>query len=68
MACDGKKEGNLWLYSGVIPFQASGQHGFAVRILPKNADLASPYEPGLICWGLCPVASARATDLFSREL
>jgi starch phosphorylase len=51
MTCDGKKEGNFWLYSGAIPFQASGQHGFAVRILPKSADLANPFEPGLICWG-----------------
>ena len=51
MTCNGKVEGNLWQYSGQIPFLASGQHGFAVRILPKNGDLASPYEPGLICWG-----------------
>ena len=51
MTNDGGREGNSWLYSGVIPFQASGQHGFAVRILPKNSDLSNPYEPGLICWG-----------------
>ena len=51
MTSSGKTDGNLWLYSGTLPFQASGQHGFAVRILPKNADLANPYEPGLICWG-----------------
>jgi starch phosphorylase len=51
MTCDGGREGNAWLYSGVIPFQASGQHGFAVRILPKNADLSNPYEPGLLTWG-----------------
>ena len=25
--------------------------GYAVRVLPRNADLASPFEPGLVCWG-----------------
>jgi starch phosphorylase len=43
--------GSVWLFNGVIPFRASGQHGFAVRVLPKNNDLASPFEPGLVCWG-----------------
>jgi starch phosphorylase len=51
MTSSGKVDGNFWQYSGQIPFLASGQHGFAVRILPKNADLANSYEPGLICWG-----------------
>jgi starch phosphorylase len=37
-------------YTGSIPCRASGQHGFAVRILPKNEDLVDPYEPGLILW------------------
>jgi starch phosphorylase len=45
------KDGSAWVYSGVIPCRSSGQHGFAVRVLPKNADLANPFEPGLVCWG-----------------
>jgi starch phosphorylase len=40
-----------WLYTGTIPCATSGQHGFAVRVLPRHGDLASPYEPGLVCWG-----------------
>jgi len=40
-----------WLFQGSIPCRSSGQHGFAVRVLPRNEDLANPYEPGLVCWG-----------------
>ena len=45
----GQQEGEHF-YTGSIPCRASGQHGFAVRILPKNEDLVDPYEPGLILW------------------
>ncbi|MDO8302990.1 MAG: hypothetical protein Q7T18_07100, partial [Sedimentisphaerales bacterium] len=45
----GRQEGEHF-YTGSIPCRASGQHGFAVRILPKNEDLVDPYEPGLILW------------------
>jgi starch phosphorylase len=51
MSRDGTSRGNTWLFQGTIPCRTSGQHGFAVRVLPKNADLANPFEPGLICWG-----------------
>jgi starch phosphorylase len=44
-------DGGSWLFSGTIPCRSSGQHGFAVRVLPHNADLANAYEPGLVCWG-----------------
>jgi starch phosphorylase len=43
--------GNAWVFSGAIPCRSSGQHGFAVRVLPRNDDLANPFEPGLVCWG-----------------
>jgi glycogen phosphorylase len=43
--------GSVWQYKGLIPFRASGQHGFAVRVLPKHNDLSNPFEPGLVCWG-----------------
>jgi starch phosphorylase len=45
------QEGTTWLFTGSIPCRSSGQHGFAVRVLPRHSDLASAYEPGLVCWG-----------------
>lgn len=43
-------DNGLSLFAGNIPCKASGQHGFALRILPKHADLVEPYEPGMIVW------------------
>jgi starch phosphorylase len=51
MSHNGVKEGANWLFQGTIACQSSGQHGYAVRVLPRHADLANPFEPGLICWG-----------------
>ncbi len=48
---NGTHQGTSWTFIGTIPCRSSGQHGFAVRVLPRNGDLANPYEPGLICWG-----------------
>jgi starch phosphorylase len=45
------KQGNVWEFHGSIPCRSSGQHGFAVRVLPRHGDLANAYEPGLVCWG-----------------
>jgi len=39
------------IYSGAIPCRTSGQHGFAVRVLPHHADLVPPFVPGLVRWG-----------------
>ncbi len=41
---------NRHLYVGRIDCHTSGRHGFAIRILPGSADLATPFEPGLIIW------------------
>jgi len=38
------------VFSGQIECRSSGRQGFAVRVVPGNADLASPFEPGLIAW------------------
>lgn len=38
------------LFSATIQCGTSGRQGFALRILPGNPDLASPFEPGLILW------------------
>jgi starch phosphorylase len=51
MSHNGAHDGNTWLFKGTIACRSSGQHGYAVRVLPKNANLANPFEPGLVCWG-----------------
>ena len=51
MATNGQAHGPAWEYSGSIDCSASGQYGFAVRVLPKNEDLGNPFEPGLVTWG-----------------
>ncbi len=38
------------LFTGTIECRSSGRHGFALRIVPGNTDMASPFEPGLITW------------------
>jgi starch phosphorylase len=51
MSHNGSHHGTSWAYHGVVSCRSSGQHGFAVRVLPKHADLANLFEPGLVCWG-----------------
>jgi starch phosphorylase len=43
------QKGNL-KYKGEILCQSSGQFGYTLRILPKNALLINPFELGLIRW------------------
>lgn len=38
-------------FSGAIPCYGSGQHGFAVRVLPSHSDLVDRYDQGLVVWG-----------------
>ncbi len=39
------------LFSGVVQCRTSGQHGFALRVLPKHKDMSEPHEPGMmILW------------------
>jgi starch phosphorylase len=51
MSHNGTAQGSTWLFQGTIPCRSSGQHGFAVRVLPHHPDLSNPFEPGLVCWG-----------------
>jgi starch phosphorylase len=51
MSTNGSNENRTWIYSGTLRCRASGQQGYAVRVLPKHPDLANPFEPGLVCWG-----------------
>ena len=41
---------NRHLFTGTIECRTSGRQGFAVRVVPGNPDLATPFEPGLIIW------------------
>jgi starch phosphorylase len=50
MSSDGAA-GSTHVFTGAIPCHSSGQHGFAVRVLPRHVDLGNPFEPGLVCWG-----------------
>jgi len=43
--------GKTWLFEGTIACRLSGQHGFAVRVIPKHGDLATPFQPGMLSWG-----------------
>jgi starch phosphorylase len=38
------------IFIGKFDCRSSGRQGYAVRILPGNPDLATPFEPGLILW------------------
>jgi starch phosphorylase len=38
------------VFSGQIECRTSGRQGFAVRVLPGDEDMATPFEPGLIAW------------------
>jgi hypothetical protein len=41
---------NRHLFTGTIECCTSGRQGFALRIVPGNTDMATPFEPGLIIW------------------
>jgi starch phosphorylase len=51
MSTNGAHDGSQWTFQGRIPCRSSGQHGYAVRVLPRHADLSNPFEPGLVVWG-----------------
>ncbi|MEJ2209555.1 MAG: alpha-glucan family phosphorylase [Anaerolineae bacterium] len=40
-----------YVFAGAIPCRTSGQHGYALRILPAHEDLSGPFEMGLVLWG-----------------
>lgn len=44
--------GGVQRFAGVFSPAHSGQHGFAVRVLPKDDRLVSPILPGLITWDM----------------
>ena len=46
-----KGEG-VYVFAGAIPCHSSGRYGYALRILPHHEDLGSPFEMGLVLWGV----------------
>jgi starch phosphorylase len=46
------------LFSGQFSPGHSGQHGYSVRVLPKDDRLVTPFLPGLITWDSAPPAEA----------
>lgn len=51
MSHNGEHTGSSWVFQGTIPCRTSGQHGFAVRVLPRHEELSNPFETGLLTWG-----------------
>jgi starch phosphorylase len=51
MSHNGAPTDQRWTFQGAIPCRSSGQQGYAVRVLPRHADLPNPYETGLVAWG-----------------
>jgi len=46
----GLQDNGCWLYEATATTTKSGLHGYTVRVVPKHADLTSPFLPGLIVW------------------
>ena len=46
----GQTRGTQYEFAGKIHFEASGRHGYTVRVLPNHPDLGDPYKQGLILW------------------
>ncbi|MBI1375449.1 MAG: alpha-glucan family phosphorylase [Phycisphaera sp.] len=49
-----KVDDGVHRYTGKMIVPNSGRHGFAIRVIPGGADLASPFIPGLITWDYEP--------------
>ncbi len=47
---DGNVEGGLYRFRGSIPCEHTGRQGFAVRVIPRHADLAEKHEMRSVVW------------------
>ena len=47
-------DGTHW-FEGEVPCQRTGHRGYAIRVLPYHADLATSFVPGLIRWSSDPI-------------
>ncbi len=50
MKAAGEDRGKYLFETPPVPCVNSGLHGYTVRVLPRQPDLASPFLPGLITW------------------
>jgi len=50
MSCDELKGGGTYEFSGAVPCTRSGEHGFAIRVLPRHPDIAGHYNLRLLKW------------------
>ncbi|MBN2447310.1 MAG: alpha-glucan family phosphorylase, partial [Phycisphaerae bacterium] len=39
------------VFEGAVPCGRSGRYGYAVRVVPRHADLIDPYTQGMVAWG-----------------
>lgn len=44
------EHGEHW-FEGGIPCRSSGRQGYAIRVVPKHAELTDRHEMGLLVWG-----------------
>ena len=51
MKVEGAARPGMYLYTGALQGQSTGQQGFRVRILPAHEDLAEPLTMNCITWG-----------------
>ena len=51
MEMEGEASGGVYRFTGDIPCDNAGLHGYAIRLLPKHEHLVLQYIPGLILWG-----------------
>ena len=43
-------DGGICRFMGTMPAITSGQHGYSARIIPRNEQMITPFEMGLIEW------------------
>ena len=46
----GELGGGRYRFEGTIPAQESGEHAFAVRVVPHNGALPNPFATRLLAW------------------
>ncbi|MBI5636404.1 MAG: alpha-glucan family phosphorylase [Nitrospinae bacterium] len=51
MGIEGKAIDGICRFTGDIPCDNAGLHGYAIRVLPSHTNLVLQYIPGLILWG-----------------
>jgi starch phosphorylase len=50
MVLSDKEGADRYCYTGTFECERAGRYGFAVRVMPWHADIASPAELGLVTW------------------